>query len=148
MNNTQPQPATSVITKNNNTKRAVLISVIVVGAFMLLISLPSLLFSSRTDTTCVNLKTDTALAVPGVEGSFEHGSVVVNASTTDEAMKIMDAVYLAFALKPGMVATWNAPTDFTSQDGSIVVHPRALGFNGTPWISDLRKHYNVNETGN
>ena len=133
----------------------VLISVIVVAAFTLLLFLPSLLFSGRTDNTCVTLKTDTALAVQGVvsatftcvksfEGSVQHGSVTVNATTTEEATKIMDAVLRAFATKPGMVDTWNAPTEFKSQDGSIVVDTRALGFNGTPWISDLRKHYGVN----
>lgn len=131
------------------------VTAIVIAAFTLLLFLPSLLLGNRTDHTCVDMKTNTALAVEGVasaefsceqsfEGSTQNGFVTVNANTETEVVKTMDKVLYAFATKSGMAATWRAPSEFKSQDGSIVVYPSALGFNGTPWVSDLRKHYGVN----
>ena len=109
---------------------------------------------SNSDARCESLKTSTALGVTGVvsaefsckssfSGSQERGSVVVNAANREQAVAVMDEVLRAFAAEVAMVPTWRAPSPFTSEDGSIVVGPGDIGFNGLPWVSDLRDHYNI-----
>ena len=94
----------------------------------------------RTSTKAVILSAEFT-CTNSFEGSNQHGIVKADATTNAEAVKIMDSVLRAFVASPGMDSTWRAPSEFKSTDGSITVRPSALGFNGIPWISDLREHY-------
>lgn len=147
-----PQANPIIPSRRKPLLRMVIVVLIVTGVLTLLLFLPSMFLGTKADAACVTLKTDTALAVSGVvsaeftcknsfEGSTQHGSVTISATTEADAVKIMDDVLRAFAASSGMDATWRAPSEFKSQDGTIVVRPSALGFNGIPWISDLREHY-------
>ena len=79
----------------------------------------------------------------GFGGGWVRGDVVVEATTEDEAIAVMDAVLRAFAASPDLKDGWGTPQEYVSEDGSIKVGANDLGFNGPPNVGEVREHYDI-----
>jgi hypothetical protein len=76
-------------------------------------------------------------------GGWERGDVVVEATTEDEAIAVMDAVLRAYAASPDLEDRWATPQEYVNEDGSIIVSANDLGFDGPPNVRDVREHYGI-----
>ncbi|MFE7505338.1 hypothetical protein [Promicromonospora sp. NPDC057488] len=108
------------------------------------------------NTDCEDLFASTALAVDGVVsaefecsdmfgGGWERGTVVLRASSRDEAARVVDALLQAFAAEPGLEPRWSTPQQYRNEDGSIVVSAGDVGFRAVPTIEQVREHYGRTE---
>jgi hypothetical protein len=76
-------------------------------------------------------------------GGWQRGDVVVEATTEDEAIAVMDAILRAYAASPDIEDRWWTPHEYVNQDGSIIVVANDLGFNGPPNVRVVREHYGI-----
>ncbi|QYN40084.1 hypothetical protein K1T35_06665 [Pseudonocardia sp. DSM 110487] len=76
-------------------------------------------------------------------GGWQRGDVVVEATTEDEAIAVMDAILRAYAASPDIEDRWATPQEYVNQDGSIIVGANDLGFNGAPRVREVREHYGI-----
>jgi hypothetical protein len=94
------------------------------------------------------------MSVPGVAsaewecseqfgGGWQRADVVVEATTEDEAIAVMDAALRAYAASPDLEDRWGTPQEYVNQDGSIIVGANDLGFNGPPNVGEVREHYGI-----
>jgi hypothetical protein len=76
-------------------------------------------------------------------GGWQRGTVVLRASSRDEAIRITDALLRSFAAEPRLEPRWATPQQYRNEDGSVVVGARAAGVPGGPGprIRELRDHY-------
>ncbi|MEO3753179.1 hypothetical protein [Streptomyces sp. B6B3] len=95
---------------------------------------------------------ETALAVDGVVsaefdcsdmfgGGWQRGTVVLRASSRDEAVRVVDALLRAFAAEPRLEPRWSTPQQYRNEDGSIAVSAGDVGFPAVPNLRELRAHY-------
>jgi hypothetical protein len=73
----------------------------------------------------------------------QEGTVTLEAGDEDEALAILDEVLRAYASSADLDKPMVAYVDYVSEDGTIDVHPGDLGFNGSPSVYDLRRHYGI-----
>jgi hypothetical protein len=103
---------------------------------------------------CEETFTAVATSVPGVAsaewdcndgfgGGWVRGDVVVEASTEDEAVAVVDTLLQAFAASPDLDDDWSTPQEYTSEDGSIVVSSGDVGFPAVPNVGEVREHYGI-----
>jgi hypothetical protein len=76
-------------------------------------------------------------------GGWERADVVVEATTKEEAVAVMDAVLKSLAASPDLEEGWGTPQEYVNEDGSIKVGANELGFNGPPTVGDAREHYGI-----
>jgi hypothetical protein len=76
-------------------------------------------------------------------GGWQRGDVVVEATTEDEAIAVMDAILRAYAASPDIEDRWGTPQQYVNQDGSIIVSPGDVGFAAPPNVIDVREHYGI-----
>ncbi|NYV78106.1 hypothetical protein [Streptomyces sp. UH6] len=76
-------------------------------------------------------------------GGWQRGDVVVEATTEAEAVTVMEAVLRAYAASPDIEDRWSTPQEYRNEDGSVVVGPGDLGFNGPPNVRQVREHFRV-----
>lgn len=76
-------------------------------------------------------------------GGWVRGDVVIEATTEDEAIAVMDEVLRAFAASPDLEDGWSTPQEYTTEDGSIIVGANDVGFNGPPNVGEVREHYDI-----
>lgn len=76
-------------------------------------------------------------------GGWQRGDVVIEATTEDEAIAVMDALLQAFAASPDLEDGWATPQEYGTEDRSIRVGPNHLGFNGPPNVGEVREHYDI-----
>ena len=76
-------------------------------------------------------------------GGWQRGDVVIEATTEDEAVAVMDAVLRAFAASPDLEDGWGTPQEYATEDRSIIVGANDLGFNGAPNVGEVREHYDI-----
>jgi hypothetical protein len=76
-------------------------------------------------------------------GGWQRGDVVVEATTEDEAIAVMDAILRAYAASPDIEDRWGTPHKYVNQNGSIIVAANDLGFNGAPNVREVREHYGL-----
>ncbi|MBB4912815.1 hypothetical protein [Actinophytocola algeriensis] len=98
---------------------------------------------------------ETALAVDGVAsaewdcnfqfgGGWIRSDVVLEATTEDEAVAVMEDLLRAFAASPDLEDGWSTPMEYVTEDGSIIVSVGNLdGFNGVPNVGEVREHYAI-----
>ncbi|MFG2022920.1 hypothetical protein [Streptomyces sp. NPDC048825] len=95
-----------------------------------------------------------AMSVPGVVsaewdcseqfgGGWQRADVVIEATTEDEAIAVMDAVLQAIAASPDLEDRWATPQEYVTEDGSIIVGANDVGFNGPPNVGEVREHYGI-----
>lgn len=105
-------------------------------------------------TRCEEAFTAAATSVPSVSsaewdcnfgfgGGWVRGDVVVEATTKDEAVAVMEVVLQAFAAAPDLEDSWSTPQDYWNEDHSVGVGANELGFNGTPNVGEVREHYGI-----
>jgi hypothetical protein len=116
--------------------------------------LPVTACSSGDAARCEEAFTAVATSVPGVAsaewdcndgfgGGWVRGDVVVEASTEDEAVAVVDAVLQAFAASPDLEDSWSTPHEYKSEDGSIVVSAGDVGFPAVPNVGEVRERYGI-----
>lgn len=116
--------------------------------------LPVTACSSGDAERCEEAFTTVATSVPGVAsaqwdcddsfgGGWVRGEVVVEASTEEEAVAVVDEVLRAFAASPDLEDGWSTPQEYTSEDGSIVVSSGDVGFPAVPNVGEVREHYGI-----
>lgn len=109
------------------------------------------------NTDCAEAFTETSLAVDGVAsaefdcsdmfgGGWQRGTVVLSASSRDEAIRTVDTLLRAFAAEPRLESRWSTPQEYWNEDRSIGVGPNDLGFNGPPNVGEVREHYGTSPT--
>jgi hypothetical protein len=76
-------------------------------------------------------------------GGWQRGDVVIDATTKDEAVAVMDGVLQAIAAAPDLEDSWSTPQEYWNEDQSIGVSPNDLGFNGPPNVGEVREHYGI-----
>jgi hypothetical protein len=76
-------------------------------------------------------------------GGWQRGDVVIEATTEDEAIAVMDAVLRAFAASPDLEDRWSTPHKYTTQDGSIIISAGDVGFKAVPNVGEVREHYDI-----
>jgi hypothetical protein len=76
-------------------------------------------------------------------GGWQRGDVVVDATSKEEAVAVMDGVLQAIAAAPGLEDSWSTPQEYWNEDQSIGVSPNDLGFNGPPNVGEVREHYGI-----
>jgi hypothetical protein len=76
-------------------------------------------------------------------GGWQRGDVVIEATTEDEAVAVMDEILRAFAASPDLEDGWATPQKYVTEDGSIGVGSNDLGFNGAPNVGEVREHYGI-----
>jgi hypothetical protein len=76
-------------------------------------------------------------------GGWQRGDVVVEATTEDEAIAVMDEVLRAYAASPDIEDRWATPQEYANEDGLIIVSPGDVGFNGPPNVREVREHYGI-----
>ena len=76
-------------------------------------------------------------------GGWERGDVVIEATTEDEAVAVMEDLLRAFAASPDLVDRWSTPQEYGTEDRSIIVSPNDVGFNGPPTVRQVREHYGI-----
>jgi hypothetical protein len=110
--------------------------------------------SSSRATKCEEAFTAVATSVTGVAaakwdcsfqfgGGWERGDVVVEATTEDEAITVVEAVLRAFAASPDLEDGWGTPQEYTTEDRSIIVSAGDVGFNAVPDVGEVREHYDI-----
>lgn len=75
--------------------------------------------------------------------SWEKGSVTVTAATEAEAVTVMEDVLRTYAASAEIDDASGPVLSFESEDGSILVGPTTVGFNGTPAMDEVREHYGI-----
>ncbi len=116
--------------------------------------LPVSACSSDRATRCEEGFTAVATSVDGVvsaewDCSFQFGGgwvrsdVVIEATTEDEAIAVMEAVLRAFAASPDLEDGWGTPQEYVTEDGSIGVGANDLGFNGPPNVGEVRENLGI-----
>ena len=101
--------------------------------------LPVSACSSGRAETCEEAFKAVATSVEGVAsaewdcsfqfgGGWVRGDVVVEATTEDEAVAVMDELLRAFAASPDLEDGWATPQKYTTEDRSIIVSANDLGF--------------------
>lgn len=125
------------------------------SAVAVVLALPVSACSAGRAATCEEAFTTVATSVAGVAsaewdcsfqfgGGWVRGDVVIEATTEDEAITVMEAVLRAFAASPDLEDGWSTPQEYTTEDRSIVVSSKDLGFNGgVPNIGEVREHYDI-----
>jgi hypothetical protein len=76
-------------------------------------------------------------------GGWVRGDVVIDATTKDEAVAIVDEVLQAFAAAPDLEDSWSTPQEYWNEDRSVGVSANDLGFNGPPNVGEVREHYGI-----
>ncbi len=76
-------------------------------------------------------------------GGWVRGDVVIEATTEDEAVAVVDEILRAFAASPDLEDGWATPQKYVTEDGSIGVGANGLGFNGAPNVGEVREHYGI-----
>lgn len=76
-------------------------------------------------------------------GGWQRGDVVVEATTEDEAVAVMEDLLRAFAASPDLEDGWGTPQEYGTEDRSIRVGPNDVGFNGPPNVGEVREHYGI-----
>jgi len=114
--------------------------------------------STSVDTTMPSLAGGwhlTATSVPGVAsaewdcdfgfgGGWVRGDVVLDVTTEDEAITVIEAVLRAFAESPDLEDSWSTPQKYTTEDPSIVFSAKDVGFAaGVPNVGEVRERYGI-----
>jgi len=111
--------------------------------------------SSGKAARCEEAFTAVATSVTGVASaewdcSFQFGGgwvrsdVVLEATTEDEAVAVMEDLLRAFAASPDLEDGWGTPQEYVTEDGSIIVSVKDLkGFGGVPNVGEVREHYGI-----
>lgn len=118
------------------------------------LALPVSACSSGKAARCEEAFTAVATSVAGVAsaqwdcsfqfgGGWVRGDVLIEASTEDEAVAVVEAVLRAFAASPDLEDGWSTPQKYPTEDGSIVVTANHLGFNGSPKVGEVRERYDI-----
>lgn len=126
---------------------------IVTAAFVLSVSACS---SGAAD--CEEAFTAATTSVPGVAsaewdcsdnfgGGWQRAEVVVEATTEDEAVAVVDAVLRSIAASPDLEDGWATPQEYVSEDGSIIVSAGDVGFAAVPNVGEVREHYGITPGG-
>jgi hypothetical protein len=77
-------------------------------------------------------------------GGWIRSDVVLEATTEDEAVAVMEDLLRAFAASPDLEDGWSTPMEYVTEDGSIIVSVGNLdGFNGVPNVGEVREHYAI-----
>ncbi|MBB4904563.1 hypothetical protein [Actinophytocola algeriensis] len=76
-------------------------------------------------------------------GGWQRGHVVVEASTEDEAIAVVDAILRAYAASPDLEDRWATPQKYLNEDGSIIVSAGDVGFPAVPNVDEVREHYGI-----
>ncbi|MFC9248654.1 hypothetical protein ACFT7S_32900 [Streptomyces sp. NPDC057136] len=127
-----------------------LLPAVVVAALVLPVSA----CSSGSAAKCEEAFTAAAMSVAGVAsaewecsdsfgGGWQRADVVIEATTEDEAIAVMDATLRALAASPDLEDGWGTPQEYVTEDGSIIVGANDLGFNGPPNVGEVREHYGI-----
>src|SRR3990170_7266667 len=76
-------------------------------------------------------------------GGWQRGDVVVEATTEDEAIAVIDELLRAFAASPDLEDGWATPQKYTTEDPSIIVSAGDVGFPAVPNVGEVREHYDI-----
>jgi hypothetical protein len=76
-------------------------------------------------------------------GGWQRGDVVVEATTEDEAVAVVDELLRAFAASPDIEDGWSTPQKYTTEDPSIIVSAGDAGFPAVPNVGEVREHYGI-----
>jgi hypothetical protein len=116
--------------------------------------LPVSACSSGRAETCEEAFTAAASTVEGVAsakwdcnfqfgGGWVRGDVVLEATTEDEAVTVMDELLRAFAASPDLEDSWSTPQKYTTEDPSIIFSAGDVGFPAVPNVGEIREHYDI-----
>ncbi|MFD6140086.1 hypothetical protein [Promicromonospora sp. NPDC060271] len=122
-----------------------------IGAVALLLSVSA---CSSGAAECEEAFAAAATSVPGVVsakwdcseqfgGGWQRADVVIDATSKEEAVAVMDEVLRAIAAAPDLEDTWSTPQEYWNEDRSVGVGPNELGFNGPPNVGEVREHYGI-----
>lgn len=109
---------------------------------------------SSSAAKCEEAFTAAATSVPGVAsakwdcseqfgGGWQRADVVIEATTEDEAIAVVDAALRAFAASPDLEDGWSTPQEYVTEDGSIIVSAGDVGFAAVPNVGEVREHYGI-----
>ncbi|MER5227036.1 hypothetical protein [Streptomyces flaveus] len=126
-----------------------LLPAVVVAALVLPVSA-----CSSGAAKCEEAFTAAAMSVAGVAsakwdcnfsfgGGWVRADVVIEATTEDEAIAVMDEALQAFAASPDLEDGWSTPQEYATEDRSIIVGASDVGFNGPPNVGEVREHYGI-----
>ena len=125
------------------------------SAVLAVVLLPVSACSSSRATRCEEAFTSAATSVPGVAsakwdcdfgfgGGWVRGDVVLEVTTEDEAITVIEAVLRAFAESPDLEDSWSTPQKYTTEDPSIVFSAKDVGFAaGVPNVGEVRERYGI-----
>jgi hypothetical protein len=116
--------------------------------------LPVSACSSGKAETCEEAFTAAASSVEGVAsaewdcnfqfgGGWQRADVVIEATTEDEAVAVMEELLRAFAASSDLEDGWGTPQEYATEDRSIIVSANVLGFNGVPNVGEVREHFGI-----
>jgi hypothetical protein len=76
-------------------------------------------------------------------GGWIRSDVVLDATTEDEAVAVVDDLLRAFAASPELEDGWSTPQKYTTEDPSIIVSAGDVGFPAVPNVGEVREHYDI-----
>ena len=76
-------------------------------------------------------------------GGWQRGDVVIEATTEDEAVAVVDELLRAFAASPDLEDGWSTPQKYTTEDPSIILSAGDVGFPAVPNVGEVREHYGI-----
>jgi hypothetical protein len=76
-------------------------------------------------------------------GGWVRSDIVIEATTEDEAVAVMEDLLRAFAASPDLEDGWGTPQEYGTEDRSIMVGANHVGFNGAPNVGEVREHYGI-----
>ncbi|MET7365932.1 hypothetical protein ABZS61_08875 [Streptomyces sp. NPDC005566] len=103
---------------------------------------------------CEEAFTEVTMSVPGTAsakwdcsnnfgGGWQRADVVIEASTEEEAISVVDAALRAYAASPELEDRWGTPQKYVTEDGSIIVSAGDVGFPAVPNVGEVREHYGI-----
>ncbi|MER5185592.1 hypothetical protein ABT009_46315 [Streptomyces sp. NPDC002896] len=127
-----------------------LLPAVVAAALMLSVSA----CSSGSAAKCEEAFTAATMSVPGVAsaewdcndsfgGGWQRADIVIEATTEDEAITVVDAVLRAYAASPDLEDGWGTPQEYVTEDGSIIVSAGDVEFPAVPNVGEVREHYGI-----
>jgi hypothetical protein len=76
-------------------------------------------------------------------GGWIRSDIVLDATTEDEAVAVMEELLRAFAASPDLEDSWGTPQKYATEDKSITISAGNLGFPAVPNVGEVREHYGI-----
>ncbi|MER5895100.1 hypothetical protein [Streptomyces sp. NPDC001876] len=123
-------------------------------AFVLALLVLPVSACSSSAAKCEEAFTEVTMSIPGIAsaewdcsnnfgGGWQRADVVIEATTEEEAISVVDATLRAYAASPELDDRWGTPQEYVTEDGSIIVSAGDVGFPAVPNVGEVREHYGI-----